>query len=160
MDERGVIGKILQYLADTGSASVEACTRQLDRDLSAPDVRTALRSALEDHLIEATGIGATHRDLCYRLTRAGCEELARVRPLSRADILLVLVEFDPFGGSSPELVAWELGTSDDAIGPLWERLICDALIEPAGHDAATGEEPWRLTKFGHRQAKLAGKPEN
>jgi GAF domain len=90
---------------------------------------------------------------CEQLT-AG--ELMSLRPIELDHVLSVLLDFDRFGGGSAELVAWELGTSEELISRLWPRLVHDELIEPAESDDIAGEGMWQLTDLGRGSVLAAG----
>lgn len=76
-------------------------------------------------------------------------------PLTPRDVLLVLAEFDRFGGSSFELIAWELGVAEDEVIRVGSRAFEKGFVKRAGTDPVTGEDMWRLTGSGREAAYMS-----
>ena len=68
------------------------------------------------------------------------------RAISVQAVLEVVGEFDPSGGASVGLVAWELCVEERLVLNAWERARIAGLIAAAGHDQH--EQLWRLTPAG------------
>ncbi|HWF34615.1 MAG TPA: GGDEF domain-containing protein [Solirubrobacteraceae bacterium] len=64
------------------------------------------------------------------------------------DVLDVTAQFDKTGGASVELAAWELDVELAQLVSAWSRAIKQGLLQPAGTDASSGEEMWRLSDQG------------
>jgi hypothetical protein len=67
-------------------------------------------------------------------------------------LLEVAAEFDPFGGASLGLVAWELCVEEQLVAPAWRHAVGDGLLTPAGRDCQ--EQLWRLSPAGWAAAAL------
>jgi hypothetical protein len=63
-------------------------------------------------------------------------------------LLDVVDDFDRFGASSLELVAWELDVDPGTIATMWSAAATRGLLEPAGIEPEHGEAVWRLTGDG------------
>ena len=74
---------------------------------------------------------------------------------SRLEVLIVLGDFDRSGGGSMELVAWELLSTPAVIAPLWEDMLQQGLLHPAGVDPINGEQMFRLTAAGRAELRDA-----
>jgi diguanylate cyclase (GGDEF)-like protein len=75
--------------------------------------------------------------------------------LSVGEVLAVVEYFEPSGGASIELTAWELSVDLPLVAAAWSRAIREGFLEPAGTDEASGEEMWRLSDRGRSRASLA-----
>ena len=67
-------------------------------------------------------------------------------PVPLQQVLEVGAEFDPSGGASLGLVAWELCVDEELVAPAWRQAIRHKLIRRAGRDSH--EQLWRLTSAG------------
>jgi hypothetical protein len=72
-------------------------------------------------------------------------------PVSLAQVLEVGAEFDPSGGASLGLVAWELCVDEELVAPAWQQAITHGLIKPTAHDGH--EQLWRLSPAGWAAAR-------
>jgi hypothetical protein len=74
---------------------------------------------------------------------------------SEARLLGVLADFDPLGGASLGLVAWELFLSEQQLRADWQLAIDKGWLAPAGYDPVHEEQLWRLTPSGREAAQAA-----
>lgn len=74
---------------------------------------------------------------------------------SEARLLRVLADFDPLGGASLGLVAWEMLSTEQQLRRDWELAIEQGWLTPAGHDQVHDERLWRLTPRGRAAAQAA-----
>lgn len=74
---------------------------------------------------------------------------------SEARLLTVLAQFDPLGGASLGLIAWEMFTTEQQLRREWELAIEQGWLTPAGHDELHDEQLWRLTPRGRAAAQAA-----
>jgi hypothetical protein len=172
-----LIGTILRAISDRGSATLETVIIGLAPRLAAMDVARAFQTVRERGWIsEAQRRYSDHGDPSYELTERGSHELARGldlapsaadgadsdRDVSLPSMLRVFADFEPFGGASIELVAWELGVDQRRLRPAWSRAIGAALLEPYGHQNVDGmeERVWKLTTEGRARAQgSVGEPD-
>jgi hypothetical protein len=75
--------------------------------------------------------------------------------VSEARLLGVLAEFDPLGGASLGLSAWELFATEQQLQGAWQRAINQGWLAPAGYDQVYNERLWRLTASGRAAAQAA-----
>ena len=75
--------------------------------------------------------------------------------VSEARLLGLLAEFDPLGGASLGLVAWELFATEHQLRVAWQRAIDQGWLAPAGYDQVYGERLWRLTASGRAALQAA-----
>jgi hypothetical protein len=68
--------------------------------------------------------------------------------ISVQQVLRTVAEFDEHDGASLGLVAWELFSSETALRDVWDQAIACGWLKPAGHDAVSDEQLWRLTLSG------------
>jgi hypothetical protein len=68
-------------------------------------------------------------------------------------LLEVLASFDPHGGASPGLIAWELFVDEPAVTAAWEHALSQGWLRQAGHDPANDEQLWKLTLSGWAAAR-------
>jgi hypothetical protein len=61
-------------------------------------------------------------------------------------LVVLMQDFEEFGGASIELVAWELGEPASRINEAWSKAVTEGLLEPAGVDSVFGEPLWRLSE--------------
>jgi diguanylate cyclase (GGDEF)-like protein len=73
--------------------------------------------------------------------RAGAPE----REISLRDVLEAIHQFDPFGGASVELTAWELNVGCEFVTDRYSELLREGLIVRAEAEPGTGEALWRLS---------------
>ena len=66
------------------------------------------------------------------------------------NVLRVLADLEPFGGTSLELVACELGTDQGAVEEAWSQALDDGLLEHSGTDRSSGEDTWRVSERGRQ----------
>jgi hypothetical protein len=66
--------------------------------------------------------------------------------ISVDQLMVVMRDFDEFGGASIELVAWELGEPPSRLDAAWSRAVAEGMLEPAGVDSVFGEPIWRLSE--------------
>ena len=66
--------------------------------------------------------------------------------ISVDQLMVVMRDFDEFGGASIELVAWELGAPPSRLDAAWSRAVAEGMLEPAGVDSVFGEPIWRLSE--------------
>jgi hypothetical protein len=89
------------------------------------------------------------------------ERTENIRDAPARRVFEVIVDFSDFGPVSPELVAWELDVDPSRIERAWSDVAAAGLIEPCGTVRASGEEGWRLTAHGRREAarerRIAGR---
>jgi hypothetical protein len=74
-------------------------------------------------------------------------------PVSIQQLLEVAAEFDPSGGASLGLVAWELCVDEELVAAAWQQATSLGLISPAGRDC--DEELWRLSAAGWAATRRA-----
>lgn len=74
---------------------------------------------------------------------------------SEARLLGVLADFDPLGGASLGLVAWELFVSEQQLRGDWQLAIDKGWLTPAEYDLVHDEQLWRLTPSGREAAQTA-----
>jgi hypothetical protein len=72
--------------------------------------------------------------------------------ISVSDVVEAMVEFAPWGGASPSLVAWQLMCNEAQTETAWAQAHAAGLIEPAGRRDLDGHEVWRLVE---RESKAA-----
>ncbi len=73
--------------------------------------------------------------------------------LSVAEVLGIIGHFEPAGGASIELVAWELSVDPALVASAWSRAIREGFVERAGVDEASGEKIWRLSDRGRSRLR-------
>jgi hypothetical protein len=76
--------------------------------------------------------------------------------ISLQQVLGVTGEFDPFGGATPSLIAWELFVEERRVTNAWEQAVAEGLLRRAGRDGLDGERLWRLTAGGWAALATAG----
>jgi hypothetical protein len=169
MDEKLLIRMVLRMIAD-GPGTLEWLLIELEPHAPAMEVSRAFQSARELRWVAAEPDQGRVGDPRYQLTDAGLSELQRgptrsvavagganresrrLRNVSLQSVLGVFADFEPFGGASIQLVAWELDVDQDSIAAAWTQAIGDRLLEPSGiPDFRESEKMWKLTERG-RQA--------
>jgi hypothetical protein len=81
-----------------------------------------------------------------------------MKKITEQGLLDVVAEFDPLGGASPGLVAWELYVTEPDVSAPWAAAIAAGWLEPAGWDDVFGEQMWRLTAAGWNARTAHRKP--
>ncbi len=66
--------------------------------------------------------------------------------ISVDQLMVVMRDFDEFGGASIELVAWELGEPPSRLDAAWSRAVAEGMLEPAGVDSVFGEPLWKISE--------------
>ncbi len=169
-DEAALIRTILRTISDRAGATLETVIIRLAPRAAAMDVARAFQTVRERGWISETQRrGPVGGDPKYELTERGARELTRVQAFARSvsdggnsdrdvslqSVLRVFADFEPFGGASIELVAWELGVDQRELDAAWSEAIGTALLEPYGRQNVVGmeERVWRLTGNGRARAR-------
>jgi len=63
-------------------------------------------------------------------------------------VLGVVAAFEPHGGASRALVAWELAVPERWVAPAWTQAQREHLISAIGREPVLGEETFRLSPRG------------
>ncbi len=69
-------------------------------------------------------------------------------PVALSTLLGVVAAFEPHGGASRALVAWELAVPERWVAPAWTQAQQERLISAIGREPVLGEETFRLSARG------------
>jgi hypothetical protein len=170
MDEGVLSRTILRAISARGTATLETVIIRLAPRATAMDVARAFQTVRgRGWISEAKRRDAGRGDPSYELTEGGLRELTRVHALARSvadggdadrdvplqSVLRVFADFEPFGGASIELVAWELGVDQRQLQAAWSEAIGSGLLEPFGRQNVDGieERVWGLTGEGRARVQ-------
>jgi hypothetical protein len=159
LTEEEALTEILAAAGDRDSIEFGELVDLLGGETTYRTIVNAFRSALAEGWLVAVLERRANRAVRYRLTAGGQARTASADAAgsaSVADVLIVLADFDRFGGGTLGLIAWELGRRAEDLGAAWDEVVRDGLARESGVDV-DGETSWRLTEQGHQRRADLGR---